>query len=121
MVLFGFPAIVMNIGADLAGMGAEGSRLLSSIQASYFSIVFAFLLLGLIIYLPYKKITSALKYFCNVVMVWLSVSVLYKQDWLETLKGTFIATVKFDKNFIRIPVGITGTTIPPIVSTGRQP
>jgi hypothetical protein len=54
-------------------------------------------------------------------MVWLSVSVLYKQDWLETLKGTFIATVKFDKNFIRIPVGITGTTIPPIVSTGRQP
>ena len=54
MLLFSFPAIVMNIGADIAGMGAVGNLLFpSSIDATYFSVLFTVILLGLIIYLPY--------------------------------------------------------------------
>jgi len=44
------PAIVMNIGADIAGMGAVGNLLFPSIQGTYFSIVFTIILLVLIIY-----------------------------------------------------------------------
>ena len=51
MLLFSFPAIVMNIGADIAGMGAVGNLLLPSINATWFSIGFTIILLVLIIYL----------------------------------------------------------------------
>jgi NRAMP (natural resistance-associated macrophage protein)-like metal ion transporter len=113
MLLFSFPAIVMNIGADIAGMGAVGNLLFPSIQATYFSIVFTILLLALIIYLPYRKIAAVLKYLSCVLLVYLIVPFLCKQDWIAVLKATFIPTIKFDKDFISILVAILGTTISP--------
>jgi Mn2+/Fe2+ NRAMP family transporter len=113
MVLFSFPAIVLNIGADIAGMGAVSNLLFPSIHADYFSIFFTILLLVLIIYLPYQKIAVVLKYLCIVLLVYLVVPFLYHQDWKAIMKGTFIPTIKFDKNFIGILVGILGTTISP--------
>jgi len=113
MLIFSFPAIVMNIGADIAGMGAVGNLLLPSVKATYFSIFFTILLLALIIFLPYQKIASVLKYLCMVLLVYFIVPFLYKQDWMAVLKGTFIPTIKFDKNFINILVAILGTTISP--------
>ena len=113
MLLFSFPAIVMNIGADIAGMGAVGNLLFPSIDATYFSVLFTILLLGLIIYLPYQKIAASLKYMCIVMLVYFIVPFLYKQDLLEILTSTFIPTIKFDKDFIAILVGILGTTISP--------
>lgn len=113
MLLFSFPAIVMNIGADIAGMGAVGNLLFPSIDATFFSVVFTVILLILIIYLPYQKIAASLKYLCIVLLVYLIVPFLYKQDWLLVLKSTFIPTIKFNKEFISILVGILGTTISP--------
>jgi NRAMP (natural resistance-associated macrophage protein)-like metal ion transporter len=113
MLLFSFPAIVMNIGADIAGMGAVGNLLFPSIDPSFFSVSFTVLLLGLIIYLPYLKIASTLKYLCIVMLVYFIVPFLYKQDFKEIIKATFIPTIKFDKNFVAILVGILGTTISP--------
>jgi hypothetical protein len=40
MLVFSFPAIIMNIGADIAGMGAVGNLLFPKIDAIYFSIFF---------------------------------------------------------------------------------
>ena len=113
MLLFSFPAIVMNIGADIAGMGAVGNLLFPSIQATYFSIFFTVLLLLLLIYLPYQKIAAVLKYLCIVLLVYLVVPFLYKQDWPAIFKATFIPTLQFNKNFISILVAILGTTISP--------
>jgi len=113
MLLFSFPAIVLNIGADIAGMGAVGNLLFPSVHANYFSVLFTIILLGLIIYLPYHKIASVLKYLCIVMLVYFVVPFLYKQDIAEILKATFIPTIKMDKNFIAIIVGILGTTISP--------
>lgn len=113
MLLFSFPAIVLNIGADIAGMGAVGNLLFPSIDANYFSIFFTILLLCLIILLPYQKIASVLKYLCMVMLVYFAVPFLYKQDFAAIFKATFIPTIKFDKDFIALIVGILGTTISP--------
>jgi len=113
MLLFSFPAIVMNIGADIAGMGAVGNMLFPSVNAIYFSVFFTLLLLILIIYLPYKKIAQVLKYLCLVLLVYLIVPFFNKPDWLSILKSTFIPTIRFDKEFISILVAILGTTISP--------
>ena len=113
MLLFSFPAIIMNIGADIAGMGAAGNLLFPKIEANYFSVIFTIILLGLIVYLPYQKIASALKYLCIVMLVYFIVPFLYKQDFVSIVKATFIPTIRFDKSFIAIIVGILGTTISP--------
>ena len=113
MLLFSFPAIIMNIGADIAGMGAVGNLLFPLIDASFFSVFFTILLLGLIIYLPYQKIASILKYLCIVMLVYFIVPFLYEQDFGAIMKATFIPTIQWDKDFIAIIVGILGTTISP--------
>ena len=113
MLLFSLPAIVMNIGADIAGMGAVGNLLFPAIDATFFSVFFTVVLLGLIIYLPYVKIARVLKYLCIVMLVYFIVPFLYKQDFGAIAKSTFIPTIKFDKDFIAILVGILGTTISP--------
>ena len=113
MVLFSFPAIVMNIGANIAGMGAVGNLLITTIPAAFFSIGFTALLFVLIIYLPYRKFAAILKYLCIVLLVYLIVPFLYEQDWLAILKGTLIPKITFDKKYISILVGILGTTLSP--------
>jgi NRAMP (natural resistance-associated macrophage protein)-like metal ion transporter len=113
MLLFSFPAIVMNIGADIAGMGAVGNLLIPAVHAIWFSVAFTLILLGLIIYLPYQRIASVLKYMCILLLVYLVVPFLYKQDVVAILKATFIPTIRFNKDFISILVAILGTTISP--------
>lgn len=113
MLLFSFPAIVMNIGADIAGMGAVGNLLFPRIEQSYFSVLFTVLLIGLIIYLPYAKIAATLKYLCIVMLVYFIVPFLYKQDFKEILQSTFVPTIEWNKEYIAILVGILGTTISP--------
>ena len=103
----------MNIGADIAGMGAVGNLLFPSIDANFFSVFFTIVLLGLIIYLPYQKMASVLKYLCIVMMVYFVVPFLYEQDFREIIISTFVPTLRFDKDFIAIIVGILGTTISP--------
>ena len=113
MLLFSFPAIVMNIGADIAGMGAVGNLLFPAIDATFFSVFFTMLLLILIIYLPYLKIAAILKYLCIVLLVYLVVPFLYKQDWLLIVKSTLVPSIEFNAEFVGILVGILGTTISP--------
>jgi NRAMP (natural resistance-associated macrophage protein)-like metal ion transporter len=113
MLIFSTPAIIMNIGADIAGMGAVGNLLFPEIEASYFSVMFTVILLGLIIYLPYQKIASTLKYLCIVMLVYFVVPFLYKQDFGQILSATFIPKIEFTKEYLAILVGILGTTISP--------
>jgi NRAMP (natural resistance-associated macrophage protein)-like metal ion transporter len=113
MLLFSFPAIVMNIGADIAGMGAVGNLLFPALEAKYFSVLFTILLLVLIIYLPYQRIAVVLKYLCIALLVYLVVPFLVKQDWGAVARATFIPDIHFNKDFIAIFVAILGTTISP--------
>jgi NRAMP (natural resistance-associated macrophage protein)-like metal ion transporter len=113
MLVCSFPAIILNIGADIAAMGAVGNLLFPSIHASFFSVFFTIFLLIMIIYLPYHKIASILKYLCIVLLVYFIVPFLYHQDFSSILKNTFVPTIQFTKSYIAILVGILGTTISP--------
>lgn len=113
MLLFSFPAIVLNIGADIAGMGAVGNLLFPSIDQNYFSVLFTVILLVMIIYLPYQRIASILKNLCVVMLVYFIVPFLFKQDIVTIIKYTFIPTIEWNKEYIAVIVGILGTTISP--------
>lgn len=113
MILFSFPAIVMNIGADISAMGAVANLLFPTIHASIFSVAFTIILLTAIVLLPYKKIASVLKYLCLVLLVYFVVPFLCKQDWAAIAKGAIVPDIKLERNFLSLLVGILGTTISP--------
>jgi NRAMP (natural resistance-associated macrophage protein)-like metal ion transporter len=113
MILFTFPAVILNIGADIAGMGAVANLIVPSIPSYYFTIAFTGTMMLLIIYLPYQKMAAFLKYLCLFLLLYLIVPFLSKQNWAEIAKHTFIPTIKLNKEFIGIIVAILGTTISP--------
>jgi NRAMP (natural resistance-associated macrophage protein)-like metal ion transporter len=113
MIVLTFPAIVLNIGADIAGMGAVASLLFPAVHPIFFSIAFTFILMALIIYLPYQRMASVLKYLCLFLLLYLIVPFLSKQNWFDIAKHTVVPTIHFNKAFIGILVGILGTTISP--------
>ncbi len=113
MVLFSFPAIILNIGANIAGMGAVANLIFPKIHAIYFSVLFTAMLMGAVIFWPYQKIASILKYLCAILLVYLIVPFLSKQDWMQIIKHTVVPDIQFNKEFIAILVAVLGTTISP--------
>lgn len=113
MMIFSVPAIILNIGADIAGMGAVAHLILPSIRPVVFSVAFTILLLVLIIYLPYTKIVAVLKYLCLTLLLYIAVPFFTHPDWMKVFKSTLIPTIRFNKDFIEILVAILGTTISP--------
>jgi NRAMP (natural resistance-associated macrophage protein)-like metal ion transporter len=108
-----FPAIVLNIGADLAGMGAVANLLIPAVPAHIFSAVIGVAIVYFIIKWPYRKIARVLQWFCLSLLCYLAVPFLFKQDWGEILHHTFIPSLRMDRQFMAIVVGILGTTISP--------
>ena len=58
MLVFSIPAIILNIGADIAGMGAVTSLLFPAIPSFAFSLLFTIVLMVSIILFPYQKIAG---------------------------------------------------------------
>src|ERR1700749_871198 len=61
MILLSFPAVILNIGADMQSMGAVANLLIPAIPAFAFSIFFTVVLLFVIIQYSYRKMASLLK------------------------------------------------------------
>jgi Mn2+/Fe2+ NRAMP family transporter len=113
MAVFSFPAITLNIGADIQGMGAVANLLVPQIPAFAFSIIITVLLIFIIIKFPYQKLAAILKWLCLTLLLYIIVPFLVNADWIEVIKNTFIPTLHFDKAFFEILVAILGTTISP--------
>jgi NRAMP (natural resistance-associated macrophage protein)-like metal ion transporter len=113
MLLFSFPAITLNIGADIQGMGAVTHMMLPQVPTFVCSIVFTAILMFVIIKYPYQKVAMILKWLCLSVLLYIIVPFMVKQDWLVILKSTFIPTIKFNRDFLTLLVAILGTTISP--------
>lgn len=113
MILFSFPAIILNIGADIAGMGAAANLIVPSVPAFAFSIVFTALILAAIIIFPYQKVAGILKWFCITLLVYLAVPFFTSVNWGDVLKATFLPQIKWSKDYLNALVAILGTTISP--------
>lgn len=113
MILFSVPAIVLNIGADIQAMGAVTNMLFPTIEPHYASVFFTVLLLLSIVFLPYKPLATTLKYLCISLLLYLVVPFLVKLDFGSMLLQTLIPSIRFEKDYLIILVGILGTTISP--------
>lgn len=113
MLLSSFPAIILNIGADIAGMGAVSNMIIPAVPSYVFTVGFTGLIILSMIFFSYQQIARILKYACMVLLVYLIVPFLTKTDWSKVLKAVFIPHISFSKDYITTLVAILGTTISP--------
>jgi NRAMP (natural resistance-associated macrophage protein)-like metal ion transporter len=113
LIFFSCPAIVLNIAADIAGMGAVASLIAPAVPAPLFSIGFTLLLLYFTIKLSYRKLAAIMKYLCMVLLVYLLVPFLAKQDIKAIISSTFIPKFTLSRDYLLVLVGVLGTTISP--------
>jgi len=113
MLLFSVPAIILNIGADIAGMGAVTHLLIPAIPSFAFSLIFTIILIAVIIIFPYQKIAAILKWLCLSVLLYMIVPFIVHVHWGQVFTSTIIPHIKLNKNFIEMVVAILGTTISP--------
>ena len=113
MVFLSIPAILFNIGADIASMGAVCEMIFPAVNAGFFSIGFTLLILYLMIYLNYQRIATVLKYCCMLLLVYLIVPFITETDWHAAARAMFAPEFKWNAEYLSMLVAILGTTISP--------
>src|ERR1700722_868740 len=113
LLLFSFPAITLNIGADIEGMGAVSHMVIPIIPSWVFCVMITALLLFIIIKFSYQKIAMILKWLCISLLLYAIVPFMVKQNWRLIFIHTVVPTIQFNKDFFSIIVAILGTTISP--------
>jgi NRAMP (natural resistance-associated macrophage protein)-like metal ion transporter len=113
IVALSFPAIVLNIGADIAGMGAVANLVVPDVPSPVFSVLFTFLLMFFIIRWPYRRIASVLKWLCITLVAYIVIPFLVDTNWLLVAERALVPEIHVDAAYLTILVGIFGTTISP--------
>ena len=101
----------INIGADLAAMGAA-ARLVTGWNEHVLTIGFAIVSLGLQVFVPYHRYVKLLKWLTMALFAYVAVVFTVKIDWAEVALHT-IAPQLPKSGWIVVVVAVFGTTISP--------
>lgn len=111
LVLLLFVANTINIGADLAAMGAA-AKLVTGGSSHTFTFGFAVLSLLLQLFLPYHRYAGLPKWLTLTLLAYVAVLFMVKLDWIGVAKGLTIPRIE-GKGAIVTIVAIFGTTVSP--------
>jgi NRAMP (natural resistance-associated macrophage protein)-like metal ion transporter len=106
-------AVVGNIieaGADIGGMAAA-LNLLVPIPIPLIVVVVTLTVLALQIWGSYTLIRNIFRWLALALLAYIGSAVLAKPELLPVLKGTFIPTIRFNKEFLAMLVAVVGTTL----------
>ncbi|MBL7812543.1 MAG: divalent metal cation transporter [Bacteroidetes bacterium] len=113
ILLLSFPSVTINIGADIAAMGAVGNMLFPGVSPLIFSIAFTGLLLYSTIRWSYRRIATVLKWLCLGLFSYIAIPFISGIQWDKVLRDTFVPALEWNKEYLMALVGILGTTISP--------
>ena len=105
-------ANIVNIAADLGGMGAV-TAMLTGISPLYWTPLYAIVLVGLLFWTSYRLIARIFKWLTLVLFAYVAAAFLAHPDWAAVLKATLIPTIEWNGAYWATLVGILGTTISP--------
>jgi NRAMP (natural resistance-associated macrophage protein)-like metal ion transporter len=112
LVLLLFVANVVNIGADLASMGAAAQLIVGRGQV-VFALVFAIASFSAQVFIPYNRYVHILKWLTLALFAYVGVLFTVKIDWLEVAHGIVLPHFDWGRDAITVVVAIFGTTISP--------
>lgn len=114
IVALSAPTIMLNIGANIAGMGAVGNMLFPQIPDYLFSVLFTGIMMYSFIFWNYNKIAMVLKWLCISLLSYILIPfVAGGVNWPEVLKSMFIPGIEISRDYLFMLVAILGTTISP--------
>ncbi|WP_294332386.1 divalent metal cation transporter [uncultured Sphingomonas sp.] len=106
-----FLANTVNIGADLAAMGAAG-EMVSGIDSHILTVVLALLSLTLQLFVPYRRYATLLKWLTLALLAYVAVLLFVKLDWGQVVRGLVVPRIEGTGAIVTI-VALFGTTISP--------
>lgn len=102
----------INIAADLGAMGAA-AHLLTGIRGLWFVPPFAVLIVVLLTFASYARMTWILKWLALALFAYIGAAVLAHPNWGDVLRGTFVPQITWSGDYLLTVVAILGTTISP--------
>lgn len=107
-------ANIVNIGADFGALAATLQLLVPAVPFTIAVIGFAVVMLGLELFVPYKKYAKILKWLAIVLFAYPITAFVVGQPWSEVFAATFNPfNAPFTFTSVMIMVGLLGTTISP--------
>ncbi len=107
-----FIANTINIGANLAAMGAA-TQLAIGGPSHLYTVFFALASLALQMFVPYEQYARYLKWLTLVLLSYVAVVFIVKVDWVAAVKGMVAPTFPLTADSFTVIVAILGTTISP--------
>ena len=105
-------ANVANLAADIGAMGAAAILMLPG-SSVFYAILLGVISMVLIVFVPYHKYVSYLKWLTLALLSYVAVCFVVKIDWSAALLATILPHVEWNKDFIAGLVAVLGTTISP--------
>jgi NRAMP (natural resistance-associated macrophage protein)-like metal ion transporter len=108
-----FLANTINVGADLGAMAASTRLLAPDVPFGVLVLLFALVVLGLEIFIPYRHYARVLKVLTLSVLAYALTALIIQPDWLQLVRATLVPSFSLTPAFIAIFLGVLGTTISP--------
>jgi NRAMP (natural resistance-associated macrophage protein)-like metal ion transporter len=105
-------ANVINIGADLGGMG-EVTHMVTGVTAFFWTPFYTFTITALLFWLSYRRIARIFKWLTLALFAYVITAFLAHVDWSAALRSTFVPHIEWSRDYLSVLVGILGTTISP--------
>lgn len=105
-------ADVINIGADLAAMGAA-TRLLIGGPSLLYALAFAVISTGLQVYLPFERYSPILKGLALSLFSYVATVFVVRVPWASALTASVLPHVQWNADYFTGIVAVLGTTISP--------
>jgi NRAMP (natural resistance-associated macrophage protein)-like metal ion transporter len=100
----------IEAGADLGGMAAA-LNLFVPVPVPWLVVAIAIIIVALQLYGSYILIRNVFRWLALVLLAYVGAAVLAKPDLGEVLRGTFIPTIQFNRDFLTMMVAVIGTTL----------
>lgn len=105
-------ANVINIGADLGGMG-DATHMVAGGSSPLWTLMYGFAIFALLALTNYRQIARIFKWLTLVLFAYVITAFLARPDWSQVLRATFVPDFQFTRGYLSVLVGILGTSISP--------
>jgi len=101
---------VVEAGADLGGMAAA-LNVIVPIPIGWIVVAITLIILSLQIWGSYTLIRNIFRWLALALLAYVGAAILVKPELMPIIKGTFIPTIHFNREFLSLLVAVIGTTL----------
>jgi NRAMP (natural resistance-associated macrophage protein)-like metal ion transporter len=112
-VILVLAANTINVGTDLGAMAASTQLLVPAVPFGALAVLFALLVLGLEIFVPYRYYARVLKWLTLSLLAYVAAGFVVEPNWAEVLRSALIPDLQLNGPFLFLLVAVLGTTISP--------